>query len=63
MDVSANGTDINHHVNTDLFDQNSHSIGEAATSRSFGRLTEGVVEDLEEDTGWMKCTKGCHYHM
>lgn len=48
MDVSANGTDINHHVNTDLFDQNSHSIGEAATSRSFGRLTE-EVQDLEEE--------------
>eukprot|EP00434_Breviolum_minutum_P027016 symbB.v1.2.023887.t1/scaffold2222.1/size85392/3 len=48
VDVSANGTDINHHVNTDLFDQNSHSIGEAATSRSFGRLTE-EVQDLEEE--------------
>ena len=27
VDVSANGTDINHHVSTDLFDGNEHSLG------------------------------------
>ena len=33
--VSANGTDINHTVNTDLLDNNTHTLGTAANSQSF----------------------------
>ncbi|CAL1128330.1 unnamed protein product [Cladocopium goreaui] len=43
VDVSANGTDINHHVSTDLFDGNEHSLGASANSRSFTSSGENVA--------------------
>lgn len=43
--VSANGTNINHTVNTDLGDNNTHTLGESATSRSFED-----TDDSDDDT-------------
>ncbi|CAL1128333.1 unnamed protein product [Cladocopium goreaui] len=43
--VSANGTNINHTVNTDLGDNNTHTLGESATSRSFED-----IDDSDDDT-------------
>ena len=55
VDVSANGTNIRHRVDTDLFDKASHRLGEIASSRLGGRETRETsgTEDSENtgDTG------------
>ncbi|CAK9114920.1 unnamed protein product [Durusdinium trenchii] len=56
VDVSANGTNIRHRVDTDLFDKGSHRLGEIASSRGGGDGTDlsgdthEYLEDLDEDS-------------
>lgn len=54
--------DINHTVNTDMADNNTHTLGEAASSRSFdsSAVADAVAAEVEERVARSCCDPADH---